>query len=95
MSSFQICFSDQWVRFYGIRKAPHQKKTFLKTNFVKQNFIAFLYSYMGKQPFMVSLKFLFDFLGPNYGLFKKIEPKFGQNFRHDHKNMYAKKNKNT
>ena len=29
-------------------------------------------------------KFLFDFLGPNYGLFKKIEPEFGQNFRHDH-----------
>jgi hypothetical protein len=30
-------------------------------------------------------KFLFDFLGPNYGLFKKVEPEFGQNFRHDHK----------
>jgi hypothetical protein len=30
-------------------------------------------------------KLLFDFLGPNYGLFKKIEPEFGQNFRHDHK----------
>ena len=29
-------------------------------------------------------KFLFDFLGPNYGLFEKIEPEFGQNFRHDH-----------
>jgi hypothetical protein len=39
---------------------------------------------MGKQPFMVSLKSFFDFLGPNYGLFKKIEPEFGQNFRHDH-----------
>jgi len=39
---------------------------------------------MGKQPFMVSLKFLLDFLGPNYGLFKKLEHEFGQNFRHDH-----------
>ena len=29
-------------------------------------------------------KFFFDFLGPNYGLFKKLEPEFGQNFRHDH-----------
>ena len=28
--------------------------------------------------------FFFDFLGPNYGLFKKLEPEFGQNFRHDH-----------
>jgi hypothetical protein len=28
-------------------------------------------------------KFLFDFLGPNYGLLKKIEPEFGKNFRHD------------
>ena len=26
----------------------------------------------------------FDFLGPNYGLFKKLEPEFGQNFQHDH-----------
>jgi hypothetical protein len=30
-------------------------------------------------------KFLFDFLGPNYGRLKKIEPEFDQNFRHDHK----------
>ena len=29
-------------------------------------------------------KFFFDFLGPNYGLFKKKEPEFGQNFRQDH-----------
>ena len=29
-------------------------------------------------------KFLFDFLGPNYGLFKEKEPEFGKNFRHDH-----------
>ena len=41
-----------------------------------------LLSYMGIL-WSVS-KFLFDFLGPNYGLFKKLEPEFGQNFRHDH-----------
>ncbi len=34
-------------------------------------------------------KFLFDFLGPNYGLFKKIEPEFGQNFRHDHNQPFT------
>jgi hypothetical protein len=43
----ELFFSDKWIRFYGIRKAPCQKTTFLKINFTEQyfwGFIAFLYT---------------------------------------------------
>ena len=43
----ELFFSDNWIRFYRIRKASCQKKTFLKIIFVKQNFwgfIAFFYN---------------------------------------------------
>jgi hypothetical protein len=34
----ELFFSDHWVRFYRIQKAPGQKKTFWDKNFFKQYF---------------------------------------------------------
>ena len=48
----ELLFSDHWVRFYRIRKAPCQKTTFFKISFVKQyfwGFIAFLYTAISKE----------------------------------------------
>ncbi len=47
LSSFQISwnhFSDHWVRFDGIRKAPCQKKNYSDKNFLTQIF-ALIYSW--------------------------------------------------
>jgi hypothetical protein len=40
---------------------------------------------MGKQAFMVSLKIFIRFSWTKLWSIQKIEPEFGQNFRHDHK----------
>jgi hypothetical protein len=39
---------------------------------------------MGKQPFLDSLKIFIRLSWTKLWSIKKIEPEFGQNFRHDH-----------